>query len=373
VRRFPLATAGISAVATAVLIIACSSVPDFTFSDGGASSSGASSGGSSGASSGGSSGLPTDAPSDCKPTGPENCFDGIDNDCNGHIDCDDAACQAGSTCIDPAPVGWTLVSFSDTMQPGCATGYDTPADLKVVGGTGTGNCTCDCAPTPSTGGTACDKDNFKVIADTSGCAAAGVNVPAKTACTQLPTNIVIPNGSGVVASATPPPGPTACSATVTPAAGAVTTGRACSVAAATKFGKCIAANQVCAPKPTGFNVCVSKLGANACPAPYTKQWTAGSDAVDTRSCNTCMCETKACAGTVSLFSANDCSTGMGKDTIGPLTTTCAAQTDKNWTAMYYKTTLNTPTSGCEIQPGGFVNTMQGQITWTDQRTVCCKP
>ena len=30
----------------------------------------------------------------CKPTGPENCFDGIDNDCNGPIDCADPACEA---------------------------------------------------------------------------------------------------------------------------------------------------------------------------------------------------------------------------------------------------------------------------------------
>src|SRR5437660_588545 len=32
----------------------------------------------------------------CTPTGAESCFNGIDDDCNGHIDCDDPACTGGT-------------------------------------------------------------------------------------------------------------------------------------------------------------------------------------------------------------------------------------------------------------------------------------
>ena len=46
----------------------------------------------------------------CVPTGAENCFNGVDDDCNGHVDCDDPACGSGvAQCValDPtaAPIG----------------------------------------------------------------------------------------------------------------------------------------------------------------------------------------------------------------------------------------------------------------------------
>jgi hypothetical protein len=369
VTRFSFATAVVAVAGTVLVVGACSSVPDIKFSDEGTTSSSGNSG------SGGSSGTPTDAqpdvPPNCKPT-PEVCEDGIDNDCNGKIDCADDACKPVTECVDPAPAGWTLVSFSDATRPNCANGYDAPIDLEVVDGTGTGNCTCDCAPSA---GPACSAGAFSVVIDTTNaCGAGGVNLQHNTNCTQLGSNIPIPNPNSF-ASATAPTGPSACQGTTNVAAGPITFGRTCNLPSTTKFGKgCSTATQQCAPKATGFKVCITKLGQDACPAPYTARKTAGTDAVDTRACNACSCEPKGCSGTVELFEEADCTTdAANEDSTGPIGTACAATADRNFTATRYKTTLAAPVNGCGFTAGGFNNAMQGNIAWTEQRTVCCKP
>jgi hypothetical protein len=116
-------------------------------------------------------------------------------------------------------------------------------------------------------------------------------------------------------------------------------------------------------------VCITKLGTDVCPAPYTKQETAGSAATDNRTCNACTCDAKACVGTVELFEAADC--GAGGKATGAIGPTCAATLAKNFTAIRYKTTLTQ--NGCAIAAGGFDPAMGGSIAWTDQRIVCCKP
>jgi hypothetical protein len=279
-------------------------------------------------------------------------------------------------CIDPVPVGWTLVTLAEGAQPSCGNGYDTPVDLKIVDGTGAGTCSCACAP--DTGSTACSAGSFSVKVDANSCGSTAKQIPHNTNCTAIPGgNVDVPAGQAA-GSAAPPPTPASCSGAVTPPGGAPTAGRTCNVIGTTQFGKgCATATQQCAPKPTGFSVCIAKLasdaGADTCPASFSKMKTAGTDAVDTRGCNTCTCETKPCNGTIELFQANDCTVGgMGKSTTGTLDTSCDAPTNKNFTATHYKSTLAAPTNGCAIASGGFNNALTGSIAWTDQRTVCCK-
>lgn len=348
---------------------ACSSVPEVTFGSGaGTDSSSSSSGNAS------SSGTPADGPRDvvpdCTANRPELCDDGIDNDCNGKIDCADEACRPVSECVDPAPAGWTLISFSDATRPPCATGYEAPVDLKVVDGTGQGNCTCDCNPTVA--GEACTNGNFAVVIDTSNaCGAAPVNAKHSTSCSQLANNIVVPVNNGF-GEAAPPPGPSACDATTTVAASPVSLGKSCNVAPGTRLGKgCSTPAQQCAPKATGFRLCITKPGMDACPAPYTSRRTAGTEAVDTRACNACTCEPKGCSGSIELFSEVDCTVGGNKRSTGAIDSTCGA-VNGNFTAIRYKSTLSAPQNGCGVQ-GTFTNAMTGNIAWTEQRTVCCKP
>lgn len=377
-RRFTFAAA-VTTVAGVILVAsACSSVPEITYGNGtpgtDSSSSGSTSSGNSGTTS--SSGTPTDGPidvvSDCKATGPEICDDGIDNDCNQKTDCADDQCKPVTECVDPAPAGWTLVSFADATRPPCATGYDAPIDLKVVNGIGTGNCNCNCNAAV---GKECTSGSFSVAVDsTNACGAGAANIAHNTNCTPLPNNINIPNPNAF-AAATPPAGPAAgeCTAVTVPEAGPITLGKTCGVSTATKFGKgCTTATQQCAPKAAGFEVCITKLGTDTCPTPYTDRKTAGTDAVDTRSCNACTCEPKGCTGSIELFSEADCTVGGNKRSTGAIDSSCDAITG-NFTATRYKSTLAAPLNGCGFAAGGFNNAMAGNITWTEQRTVCCKP
>lgn len=354
-------TASPAAALVVGVVTACSSVPDITFTDAPADGGDA------------SSDARTDGPSDasvdpsCVKSGPENCEDGLDNDCNGLVDCADPACQPTHQCVDPAPVGWDLVAFSPNTRPACPTGYGAANDIKNVLGTGSGTCSCTCTPDV---GTACGNIGVTIsdTATTCGGTTTTRSVPPNTNCTAIPGgNVDVPPGQAF-GQITLPAKPTNCASSTTLAGGTIGQGRACA-SPPTKGAGC-QGSQVCVRKPTGFGLCVSKPGQNACPLVYTQQRSAGSDlSTDNRSCNTCTCGTTNCTGTVTLFEAADCSTGMGNDSTGTLTTTCDATAAKNFTATRYKTAGTT--NGCAIAT--FNNAMTGAITWDQQRTVCCKP
>jgi hypothetical protein len=79
----------------------------------------------------GAAGGDAGAPS-CVSRGAENCFNGVDDDCNGHIDCEDSACNGPAECR-PVPAGAEPGYFA---APGdtCPSGYtrvDLHQDLQV--------------------------------------------------------------------------------------------------------------------------------------------------------------------------------------------------------------------------------------------------
>ncbi|HSY38454.1 MAG TPA: hypothetical protein VLA79_02970, partial [Polyangia bacterium] len=67
----------------------------------------------------------------CKKTGAENCFDGIDNDCNGLIDCADPACgSAIAQCVALDPTSAPIGLLSGVGAGACGTsGYDQPTAI----------------------------------------------------------------------------------------------------------------------------------------------------------------------------------------------------------------------------------------------------
>lgn len=329
---------GIASLLFPVALAACSSIPSVTFSD----DAGATDGG------------PVPG---CTPNGVEVCDDGVDNDCNGRIDCSDPAC-GGFTCIEPAPSGFSQVAFADAARTDCPTGFSFPIDLRVVAGEGT--CSCNCTPS----GPACSAGAVSYAQGTTDACSDGPHaVTADGTCQNL--------GGGqfdVPASAfthvTPPPGPTSCAANgsqPTP----LTDGRMCPPLG--RIGAGCPTGLVCVPNATtsaGYKQCITATGSGACPSTFPSKRRAGTSATDTRQCSSCECGTAPCESTVEMFDSPGCNGAASLTLSGGAT--CAQGSNAAFKARGAKATA---TGGCAPTKEA---TLQGSLTLADERTVCCK-
>ncbi len=350
-----------SAIATSALALVagaasggCSELPDVHFGD---TASGEGGSGEGGAGEGG-------IDPRCKSTGREICDDGIDNDCNGRVDCQDSACaQQGFSCQD-APADWKPASFSASAHPSCGSSAAS-TDLMVAAGDGSASCDCTC---DAVGGSCASGEFTVAISNESTCAvgAQTANVPATAAgCMALGTSINVPLNAH--AKLSPPAPPTSC-APKPSVNGALTNGRLCQ---ADKVGGGCRSGQVCAPKPAnGLQACVAKDGRAACPFGFDQRSTAGTTANDGRSCNGCTCGSpSACSGgSVSLYGNSMCKTVGSFSGAENLGTACDATTEDNFNATFVRVT--SPSGGCGAPtskgaPGGM-------LSFTAERTVCCK-
>jgi hypothetical protein len=79
----------------------------------------------------------------CVPSGAEDCFNGIDDDCNGLTDCEDPACNAIAECVPNAP----NVAFGVHVPTGtaCPAGYTGGGPVLAQGLQSSGSCSgCTC-------------------------------------------------------------------------------------------------------------------------------------------------------------------------------------------------------------------------------------
>ena len=318
----------------ALILAACRSVPDVTFADG-----------DGGAGEGGSSAGP------CTPTGAEICDDGIDNDCNGSVDCADPACGAFA-CVEPAPAGWQLVAFSAASRPPCPQGTGASKDVVSIEGDGAAACDCTC------GGGSCSEGQFAVrTANDATCGGAAVNLAAnQVACAALPGNLDL--STGRFARVTPPAAPASCPANPTSNIAPLAQGRTCET---TKVGLGCTGAQVCAPRVAPFEICVARAGAQACPAGYQLR-RAGGSANDTRAGSACTCTSSPCTGSITVYQNAACG---GNNAKLDATDQCAQISGPNGPGSF----KSTVTGGCQVatppQPSGA-------LTFTDEQTVCCK-
>jgi hypothetical protein len=114
-------------------------------------------GGSAGEPSGGVTG--TGGSGNCEPVGPEACFNSIDDDCNGQVDCEDEACDAGTRCVE-MPREAVFGNFDGSA---CDPGVDS---VELYQGLASdGQCDgCTCTPTTSD----CDAGVYNYGAKTCG-------------------------------------------------------------------------------------------------------------------------------------------------------------------------------------------------------------
>jgi len=225
---------------------------------------------------------PADLWTGCTPTGVEKCFNGIDDDCNGHIDCDDPACAPIAVCVPPAAAPFAYI----TQEPpagSCAANTTNGGTLYMSnpsgGGCNPGSCACDshgCSTTPlrddncpSGSGTSA---GFPAITDVCTNALSGQNnlfIPP-------PTGTLTCTGSGSATPVNPPVLTKQLKCTVNTVGSGCTGGRVCA--------------------PIGTQQCVAATGSQSCPAGYPNIATWYSSFTDNRACS-CSCAPSSCAST----------------------------------------------------------------------------
>ena len=229
----------------------------------------------------------------------EDCFNGIDDDCNGHTDCDDPACNASTTCVPAAgSSGFVAGMWTDpvTACPVRFDGGESTINAMLTPGAGCTGCSCDAPISCSTNlykyasALACSLD----VGDTGGALAGGISATlaggattATTTClaSTFTTTTEARAGAYVATNGSCTPHGTAKVSTAT-------WGSSRKFCSAGSIGGGCSPGYVCVPKAVP-NHCVMALGAKACPAGYTKDasaWYTGF--TDTRSCSACSCGTQ---------------------------------------------------------------------------------
>ncbi|HKU42179.1 MAG TPA: hypothetical protein VJR89_28670 [Polyangiales bacterium] len=259
-----------------------------------------------GADSGTDSGTDSGPAPECVRRGPEQCSNAIDDDCNGDVDCADAACGA-MMCSPAGSLTGILVPSSEDCPNGFMAG-----DMTVYQGlTDMGCAGCSCSTTPTTcsphvyyysSTTACTLDSVKPYTGGTlinkpvpqGACNPGEGAPFGEGSIETPvawrvTMSAYPGTCSASGSASPLPPTWA------------TTMKLCTTK--TRGGGC-AKGFACVPKVAGKQHCAQPSAAS-CPASAAKQtWQRGFS--DNRSCGLCGC-------TASGGDCNDVVVNLGHD------------------------------------------------------------
>jgi hypothetical protein len=307
----------------------------------------------------------------------EDCANGVDDDCNGLVDCADPACmKAGFACTaGEVPTGWTLVAYSAEKRPVCPTWFEDEQAVVSDVDAGAATCTCNCSGSSAEclGTTAYSACGDGCVP----CSSTTVNVN-NGACSPIGTSLLdgdayqldvlgpepqaqqgTCSGSGAVMGT--PPEPT------------FHAGATCNVSTPTQAG--CSGGAACAP-PTGgaFKTCIRHTGTATCPTfGYTQPTLASTGTpgyVDTRACGSCPCATSlGCeqATLVTVYSGGGCTgSAYGINAYCP-----AIQTSTTGIASYTVGYATTGSSTCQptasAPPTGTV-TLDSHI-----ETICCAP
>jgi hypothetical protein len=301
----------------------------------------------------------------CVPTAESGnaCFDGIDNDSDGHIDCDDPDCTMAQ-CVPTPSAGFAL--GITVLQSSFCPGMFDPQEVINSGLTNGGtDCyattmggTCSCAgqmmcfgnlDSYSSGGNVCANDSETVSVDAT-CRNWGTNT---TSTGVIAEGINAAGGQCIKAGA-----PAKSAAMWT------TSDRFCK---ATSIGGGCPAGNTCVPK-LSVQTCELSDGNVACDSGYTASggpWYA--DFTDGRVCS-CACGSAsggACGNTYAIYTSNDCS-GTPAVTVAPLGSSCNIA----GATLHSKKIINTTSPTC---PGGATATVSGTLAGTGPKTLCCRP
>jgi hypothetical protein len=259
-------------------------------------------------------------------SGLEICTNSIDDDGDGLVDCADADCGAYQ-CVPTAPAGWQgpIALFTGTTNEICSGDFPVTMmsgmkDFVIPPVTCAG---CGCAPPL---GTVCPLATLR-FSPQAACSPLGgtFTIPANVC---QPFILTTSNAESVLWETAPAAGgacaPVKNGSNQIPAFSWKDKALAC--APLDVGGGC--GSEVCAPVPEapfGAELCIHKLGDNACPAGFPQKITYFTGAQDTRTCTDCLCGAPTggtCSGTVVLGTNASCSVDVVTipqvNTCGPL-------------------------------------------------------
>ena len=314
---------------------------------------------------------PDAAPEACSPTGPESCSNGVDDDCNGLVDCADPACaSSGFVCTPAVPSGWSLVAYDRDSRPPCPSGWGSSSPL-VEGPDGGAACGCACGAyqgDPCLGGSlslslgqnqcGCSQTQNLALASDGGCNPIGhpIGQPCGTW------------GDGKVAALTPVS--LSCSETRTlPPVGFATQGETCVPVAG--IGAGCSAGGSCVPSPAPAAGCIEAAGAQTvCPAGFSTLSIVYSpaDVADERQCEACGCvsaATSCAAATLTLYDDSSCTKGeVTVPADGKCDDITGDPSDAGW--FVYRATPDT--TACK---GPATSPITGGLATGNPKTICC--
>ncbi len=305
------------------------------------------------------------------PVGPENCLNGVDDDGDDKIDCEDEEC----VCAPPPPTGWTGLGWLFPKADGsCADGvfFESidlfeKSDLKAPAA----ECACSCGPGQDVG---CQ--TFMTCSAGSDCLLSGA------ASTIGETCLVFPQGTFSAQVACKAAPPYAVGGTCDPKSTKVNkpvewapSRRAClyeSGGACEGQGFCLPA-----PPDNADGPCIGREGGYECPAPYTqKKSFYDGNFEDNRGCEdcscgqlegaTCECQSKSCG--VGIYGSAACNDNF--ITVVPADNTCTPFSVSNNAPSGVLEQAKVKALG-ECKPSPAAPT--GSVKATGKLTVCCLP
>jgi hypothetical protein len=310
----------------------------------------------------------------CVPRGAEDCTNGLDDDCDGLVDCADSACGSGYVCVPEVPSGWSVAALAVGSRPGCPAGYATPRDVVMDPTGGPAVCGCSCS---SSGSASCTTGSATfygpgLFGDCSSLGTFPTDVSGGACRNQLPFGLF---GLGIGANANLRVTKVAltansCSGSLQKAvpSSSTTEGKRCLAQSAAVGGGC-GQGSVCARKVSAqYQACIAKTGVNVCPGSYPAKHDTGTGVTDSRNCSACTCGSTATCGdaSVTFFASQDC---LGTSVTAAADDTCRAMSTPGQGASSWRYTAPVLNEGCAKTADSAPT---GGITMNAGETVCCR-
>ncbi len=303
----------------------------------------------------------------------EDCQDGVDNNCDGKIDCQDPQCTPDYQCAPNPPPGWVAFAFSESVRSDCPSGYVSSTDIVVNPRAETATCECQCASrarascvdgdgrvysTSSPGSVVCpESESFRFQGRQGAC----IDTDASEA--------VVLASFARITPLTPVHACIAVPRRVDVQSVEARLGRLCAALPNSSAGGCSKA-AACVPiAREHYSRCVKSDGVVDCPTGYPQRYAAADSVKDTRGCTDCRCESTATCDkqALAVYGDTECSgdkmTFSATGVCGPT----GAQTPVRFRSYRYAAEVKN--EGCNKTGGGE---SVGTVSLVHEMTICCQ-